>query len=52
MNLSLKNLHTYPVVRRALKDKKIALRGGYYDFVVGCFKLWEYEPNTSTPIII
>ncbi|PON73776.1 Carbonic anhydrase [Parasponia andersonii] len=42
VNLSLKNLHTYPYVQRALKDKKIALRGGYYDFVVGSFKLWEF----------
>ncbi|XP_062116283.1 carbonic anhydrase 2-like [Humulus lupulus] len=41
VDLSLKNLHTYPYVKRAVEEKKIALRGGYYDFVVGTFKLWE-----------
>lgn len=49
VNLSLKNLHSYPYVQEALKDKKIALRGGYYDFVVGSFTLWEFEWNVLAP---
>ncbi|XP_062081068.1 carbonic anhydrase 2-like [Humulus lupulus] len=43
VNLSLKNLHSYPFVQRGIKENKIALRGGYYDFVNGSFKLWELE---------
>ncbi|XP_062115571.1 carbonic anhydrase 2-like [Humulus lupulus] len=43
VNVSLKNLHSYPFVQRGVEEKKIALRGGYYDFVNGSFKLWELE---------
>ncbi|XP_062078619.1 carbonic anhydrase 2-like [Humulus lupulus] len=43
VNLSLKNLHSYPFVKKGVEEKKIALRGGYYDFVNGSFKLWELE---------
>ncbi|PON93388.1 Carbonic anhydrase [Trema orientale] len=52
VNLSLVNIQTYPYVQRALKEKKIALRGGYYDFVVGSFKLWELKSYISNPINI
>ncbi|KAM6594319.1 hypothetical protein CsatA_002022 [Cannabis sativa] len=41
VDLSLNNLLTYPYVKKGVEEKKIALRGGYYDFVVGNFKLWE-----------
>ncbi|XP_030492788.2 carbonic anhydrase 2 [Cannabis sativa] len=43
VNVSLKNLHSYPFVQRGVEEKKITLRGGYYDFVAGSFKLWELE---------
>ncbi|XP_060967997.1 carbonic anhydrase, chloroplastic isoform X2 [Cannabis sativa] len=43
MNISLKNLYSYPFVRRGIQEKMIALRGGYYDFVAGSFKLWELQ---------
>ncbi|KAM6594314.1 hypothetical protein CsatA_002017 [Cannabis sativa] len=43
VNISLKNLHSYPFVQRGVEEKTITLRGGYYDFVGGSFKLWELE---------
>ncbi|KAF4378116.1 hypothetical protein G4B88_022948 [Cannabis sativa] len=43
VNISLKNLYSYPFVRRGIQEKMIALRGGYYDFVAGSFKLWELQ---------
>ncbi|EXB87883.1 Carbonic anhydrase 2 [Morus notabilis] len=52
VNLSLVNLQTYPYVQRAIQDKKLALRGAHYDFVVGSLKLWELETKISDPIII
>lgn len=32
--------------------KTPALRGGYYDFVDGCFKLREVKPHLASPIIL
>lgn len=52
VNLSLVNLLSYPYVQRAVADKKLALRGAYYDFVVGSLKLWEFQAKVSDPIII
>lgn len=52
VNLSLVNLLSYPYVQRAIADKKLALRGAYYDFVVGSLKLWEFHTKISDPIII
>ncbi|XP_062118198.1 carbonic anhydrase, chloroplastic-like [Humulus lupulus] len=46
VSVSLKNLNSYPFVQRGVEEKKIALRGGYYDFVNGSFKLWELESST------
>ncbi|XP_030492564.2 carbonic anhydrase 2 [Cannabis sativa] len=43
VNVSLKNLHSYPFVKSGVDEKKIALRGGYYNFVDGSFKLWDLE---------
>ncbi|XP_058781785.1 carbonic anhydrase 2-like [Vicia villosa] len=42
---SLVNLHTYPYVVTGIKNKNLALLGGYYDFVKGEFKLWKYESH-------
>ncbi|PRQ33992.1 putative carbonic anhydrase [Rosa chinensis] len=42
VNLSLENLLTYPFVQEAHSEKKLALRGAYYDFVNGRFELWEH----------
>ncbi|KAG5230151.1 hypothetical protein OIU77_007703 [Salix suchowensis] len=50
VNLSLTNLQTYPYVRERMARKALALRGGYYDFVEGCFKLWEVKTIITTPI--
>ncbi|VVA23098.1 PREDICTED: carbonic anhydrase [Prunus dulcis] len=52
VNLSLRNLQTYPYVQKAVSDKTLALRGGYYDFVNGIFELWELQSTISDPIII
>lgn len=52
VNLSLINLLTYPYVRMGLANKKLRLMGGYYDFVNGTFKLWEFESRFSPPIPI
>ncbi|XP_010243030.1 PREDICTED: carbonic anhydrase 2-like [Nelumbo nucifera] len=40
VNISLKNLLTYPFVRDGLMKKTLALKGGFYDFVNGSFELW------------
>ncbi|KAJ6294054.1 hypothetical protein OIU76_022186 [Salix suchowensis] len=50
VNLSLTNLQTYPYVRERMARKALALRGGYYDFVEGCFKVWEVKTIITTPI--
>lgn len=50
VNLSLANLLTYPFVQKAHLEKKLSLRGGYYDFVNGIFELWElFNPTFQTP---
>ncbi|KAG5046253.1 hypothetical protein JHK82_015633 [Glycine max] len=41
VNNSLVNLKTYPYVEKGIRNKNIALLGGYYDFVIGEFKLWK-----------
>lgn len=40
VNTSLANLLTYPFVRDGLAEGTLRLKGGYYDFVHGSFKLW------------
>ncbi|KAJ7956248.1 Carbonic anhydrase [Quillaja saponaria] len=52
VNLSLVNLQTYPYVQRAIQEKSLALKGGYYDFVKGEFKLWKYESHITASITI
>lgn len=52
VNNSLVNLLTYPYVDREIRNKKLALLGGYYDFVVGEFKLWKYNSHFTKPITI
>lgn len=42
---SLVNLKTYPYVVTGIRNKKLALLGGYYDFVNGEFKLWNHESH-------
>ncbi|GMH01610.1 hypothetical protein Nepgr_003449 [Nepenthes gracilis] len=41
VNLSLKNLLTYPFVRERVTKKTLALQGAHYDFVNGSFELWD-----------
>lgn len=43
VNVSLDNLLSYPFVKEAVDDGKIALTGAHYDFVKGVFDLWEKE---------
>ncbi|XP_021669847.2 carbonic anhydrase 2 [Hevea brasiliensis] len=43
VNLSLVNIQSYPYVRAAMAKGKLALRGGYYNFVDGSFELWEIK---------
>ncbi|KAF3437037.1 hypothetical protein FNV43_RR19790 [Rhamnella rubrinervis] len=52
VNLSLVNVQTYPYVQKAIAENKLALRGGYYDFVNGSFELWDLKTCISPPIII
>ncbi|KAG5019716.1 Carbonic anhydrase, chloroplastic [Glycine max] len=52
VNNSLVNLKTYPYVEKGIRNKNIALLGGYYDFVIGEFKLWKYESHITEPISI
>lgn len=53
VNVSLENLLSYPYVRKAASERKLALRGGFYDFVNGVFELWEkHGSHISTPITI
>ncbi|XP_050365220.1 carbonic anhydrase 2-like [Argentina anserina] len=53
VNVSLENLLTYPYVRKASSERKLAVRGGYYDFVNGVFELWEkHDSHISPPMII
>ncbi|XP_058088766.1 carbonic anhydrase 2-like isoform X2 [Magnolia sinica] len=50
VNVSLTNLLTYPFVKEGLVNKTLALHGGHYDFVNGCFEMWSvtYE---FTPVL-
>nr|TKS03924.1 carbonic anhydrase 2-like isoform X2 [Populus alba] len=50
VNLSLINLQTYPYVQERMAEGAIALRGGYFDFVKGCFQLWEVKSTVTPPI--
>ncbi|XP_020230317.1 carbonic anhydrase 2 [Cajanus cajan] len=52
VNNSLVNLKTYPYVETGIRNKSIALLGGYYDFVKGEFKVWKYETDFTEPITI
>ncbi|XP_021901241.1 LOW QUALITY PROTEIN: carbonic anhydrase 2-like [Carica papaya] len=51
VNNSLSNLLSYPYVSDGYEEKKIALWGGYYNFVDGSFELWEFK-SEKPPIII
>ncbi|KAM5566784.1 carbonic anhydrase, chloroplastic [Rosa sericea] len=52
VNVSLANLLTYPFVREAVVNNKLALKGGYYDFVNGGFQLWDLDFNITTNMIV
>ncbi|KAK4710537.1 hypothetical protein R3W88_005050 [Solanum pinnatisectum] len=52
VNVSLANLLTYPFVRDGLVNKTLALKGGYYDFIKGEFKLWGLHFGLSHPCSI
>lgn len=50
VNLSLTSLVSYPCVKKALENKSVSLRGGYYDFVGGKFELWEMKLMFTHPL--
>ncbi|CAN1320910.1 Carbonic anhydrase, chloroplastic [Linum perenne] len=50
VNVSLGNLLTYPFVREAVVNKKLELKGAHYDFVDGCFQLWNLDFQIS-PVV-
>nr|QEX51279.1 beta carbonic anhydrase 2 [Bienertia sinuspersici] len=50
VNVSLGNLLTYPFVREAVMKNTLALKGAHYDFVKGCFELWNLEFTFSPSI--
>ncbi|XP_004290540.1 PREDICTED: carbonic anhydrase 2-like [Fragaria vesca subsp. vesca] len=53
VNVSLANLLTYPYVQKDASERKLALRGGYYDFANGVFELWEkHGSHISPPMVI
>ncbi|CAI0434718.1 unnamed protein product [Linum tenue] len=52
VNISLGNLLTYPFVREAVVKKTLALKGGHYDFVDGCFTLWDLDFKISPTISV
>ncbi|CAL9135187.1 unnamed protein product [Musa textilis] len=41
VNVSLKNLKTYPFVKEAVEKKSLKLIGAHYDFVNGIFETWK-----------
>uniref|UniRef100_A0A0D6R561 Carbonic anhydrase n=1 Tax=Araucaria cunninghamii TaxID=56994 RepID=A0A0D6R561_ARACU len=43
VNVSLGNLLTYPFVREAVLQKKLALHGAHYNFVDGSLKRWSFD---------
>ncbi|KAF6146087.1 hypothetical protein GIB67_033446 [Kingdonia uniflora] len=47
VNVSLENLLSYPFVRESLENNTLALKGGYYDFVNGTFKVWGADCSGS-----
>ncbi|XP_002977578.2 carbonic anhydrase 2 [Selaginella moellendorffii] len=40
VNVSLSNLMTFPWIKSAVEEKKLALHGGHYSFVTGTFQYW------------
>ncbi|KAL8140770.1 hypothetical protein V2J09_006791 [Rumex salicifolius] len=51
VNLSLENLESYPYVKEGMKEKKLMLLGGYYDFVLGRFLVWP-KGHSDHPLVI
>ncbi|XP_023537826.1 beta carbonic anhydrase 5, chloroplastic-like isoform X2 [Cucurbita pepo subsp. pepo] len=43
INLSLKNLMTYPWIEERLKQESLAVHGGYYDFLSCTFEKWTLD---------
>ncbi|CAH8386901.1 unnamed protein product [Eruca vesicaria subsp. sativa] len=43
VNVSLRNLLSYPFVKERVMKNKLAIRGAHYDFVKGTFDLWELD---------
>lgn len=52
VTLSLVNIQSYPYVRAAMAKGKLALMGGYYNFVEGNFELWKIKYHIQSPEII
>lgn len=48
VNLSLRNLLSYPFVVDGLMKKKLALKGAYYDLANGTLELWDFDSGVSS----
>lgn len=51
MNVSLRNLLTYPFVREAVTNKRVCLKGGYYNFVEGSFEHWDLDLKLTPAVV-
>lgn len=49
MNVSLRNLLTYPFVTEAVEAGKLNLFGSFYDFVNGNFEYWTFVDGKPGP---
>ncbi|XP_059656106.1 carbonic anhydrase 2-like isoform X2 [Cornus florida] len=52
VNVSLGNLLTYPFVRHGVMKKTLSVQGAHYDFVKGCFELWNLDYGVSTTLSV
>ncbi|KAH7441933.1 hypothetical protein KP509_03G062800 [Ceratopteris richardii] len=49
VNVSLWNCMSYPFVKEAVQQKKLALHGAYFDFVNGDFQRWALNYRVDEP---
>eukprot|EP00249_Psilotum_nudum_P016959 c26076_g1_i1 orf=617-1606(-) len=51
VNVSLKNLLAFPWVKELVSQNKLALHGGYYDFLDGSFQHWPSSVKVESEVI-
>lgn len=52
VNVSLGNLLTYPFVEAAVMNRKLCLKGGYYNFVKATFDIWCLDHGVSPSLTV